>query len=119
MNKKEMKQFIQEEIKSILENNIVLDPYLLADWVEEKVNLLDGEDIYNGQSIPMILNFLRNGRPSQVYIKSIIQNLVSLGFPITQYQFKKQEKLKPSSSAMVSGPTEPSKGYMGSSWTGD
>ena len=37
-----MKQFIQEEIKSILENNIVLDPYLLADWVEEKVNLLDG-----------------------------------------------------------------------------
>ena len=114
-----MKQFIQEEIKSILENNIVLDPYLLADWVEEKVNLLDGEDIYNGQSIPMILNFLRNGRPSQVYIKSIIQNLVSLGFDVNMETFKLKSDPKPSSSAMVSGPTEPSKGYMGSSWTGD
>ena len=76
-------------------------------------------NLYLNQDISVMVPNLRNGRPSQVYIKSIIQNLVSLGFDVNMETFKLKSDPKPSSSAMVSGPTEPSKGYMGSSWTGD
>ena len=101
MDKQEIRQIIREEIQNILESNIILDPHLLAAWIIDNKSELSNGELYDGQDTTQVLNFLTNGRPSPIYIQTIIKNLVDLGYPVTLQTFKKESELKPSSSAMV------------------
>lgn len=82
MNKKEIERLIKEEITKQVTTGITKQ--LLADFIENEYNEIGDTPLYQNQPLDTTLNFLKNGRPSPLYMKAIISKLQELGFEIDE-----------------------------------
>jgi hypothetical protein len=118
------------EMSSEFDATPKLDPFIVANWMESNRDLLQGYTFSSGGASKQVLDiieWLRRGSASQFYIQSLIDDMDKLdGVAIDDHEFYKKSEtaMQPSSSKNKLNPYEmpggqPSRGYMGGSWTGD
>ena len=99
----------------------------LAEWMKTNRTKLGSGILYPEarQSVDGVIKFLEQGNPSQYYIAKVIAELIERGVRINFKDIEDAPKLDVDISSgtgmdpysMPGG--SPSKGYMGSKWTGD
>jgi hypothetical protein len=117
-------------LKEQSDDLVKLDPFIVADWMENNSELLRGYTFSSSgvsKNVRGIIDWLRRGAASQSYIQALIDDMDKLdGVAIDDHEF--YEKPKTSSQTPLStdkrNPYDmpggrPSRGYMGGSWTGD
>jgi hypothetical protein len=117
-------------LKEQSDDLVKLDPFIVADWMENNSELLRGYTFSSSsvsKNVRGIIDWLRRGAASQSYIQALIDDMDKLdGVAIDDHEFYKKSEtvMQPSSSKNKLNPYEmpggqPSRGYMGGSWTGD